>query len=277
VKNTATCAVRAQHQRRGGPVVDRGGLADGGVGVKDTGPARQRQVAARRKRVRQSADDTSRILVIGHEMRDRDEQDSDWLAEVDQLPHPWVSQDRLGLAQVGQHDARVAVAGEQRAGMQMHDGTIIQGGNAHPRRDLLGDLVHIDCRGNAGADIDDLSDTSLADQEPHCPLQERPVLPRHRPYPRRRPQHFRRGFPVDQMVVLATEVIVIETRWVRPARVDLRRRKPGLLLPFLPAAKWSPPTLRRISVCRNTTITSKGEQGRSVKVRYGATRDGLDA
>jgi hypothetical protein len=70
--------------------------------------------------------------------------------------------------------------------MHMHDGIIIQVGDPHLRRDLLGTLVHLACRRNAGADIDDLPDTGLADQEPHCPLQESPVLPCHRPYLRRR-------------------------------------------------------------------------------------------
>jgi len=33
--------------------------------------------------------------------------------------------------------------------MHMHDGIIIQVGDPHLRRDLLGNLVHIACRGNA--------------------------------------------------------------------------------------------------------------------------------
>jgi hypothetical protein len=38
---------------------------------------------------------------------------------------------------------------------------------------------------------------------------------------------------------------------------------PDSIVSFLPVAKWSPPTLRRISLSRNTAITSKGEQGRA--------------
>ncbi len=46
----------------------------------------------------------------------------------------------------------------------------------HPgvRRDLPGNLVHIPGGRDAGADVDDLPDARLADQEPHGPLLGRP-------------------------------------------------------------------------------------------------------
>jgi hypothetical protein len=84
-----------------------------------------------------------RVLLLGEEVHDRDEQDRGRLAEVDQFPDVGVSQDRLGLAQVGQHDAGVPVAGEQGAGMHVRDRVIIHVDDPDVRRDLLGDLVHI--------------------------------------------------------------------------------------------------------------------------------------
>ena len=55
---------------------------------------------------------------------------------------------------------------------------VIDVGHPGARCDLGGDLVHVPGGRDAGTDVDDLPDARLADQEPHGPLQERPVGPR---------------------------------------------------------------------------------------------------
>jgi hypothetical protein len=137
-----------QHQQCGRPFIDRPGLAHRSLGMEVRGPVRQRQVTARRKPISQARDDAPRVLLIGAEVHDRDEQDPIGWLKVNQFLDVGVGQDRLGLAQVGQHNAGVPSASEQGAVMRVHDWVIIHVDDPDVRRDLLGDLVHVTGRRN---------------------------------------------------------------------------------------------------------------------------------
>jgi hypothetical protein len=54
-------------------------------------------------------------------MQDRDQLKRSRLGWVDQFPDLRVAENRLRVAQVGQHDASAALAGEQGAGMDVDD------------------------------------------------------------------------------------------------------------------------------------------------------------
>jgi hypothetical protein len=86
---------------------------------------------------------------------------------------------------------------------------VIDVGHADARRDLPGDLVHVPCGGDAGADVDDLPYARLAGQEPHRPLQERPVSPRGVACFRRGLEQLADGLPVGGVVVLAAQILII--------------------------------------------------------------------
>ena len=84
---------------------------------------------------------------------------------------------------------------------------VVDVGDPGARRDLPGDLVHVPGRRDAGADVDDLPDARLAGQEPHGPLQERPVGPRRVACFRRRLEQLADGLPVGGVVVLSARLL----------------------------------------------------------------------
>ena len=164
----------AQGDGGGGLVVHGGGVPCGG-GADVRGGVGEGQVAAFGQRGAEGGQDAGRVLLFGDEVHDRHQQQGDGLAEVDERADLRVGQDSLGFAQVGQDDAGGAAAGQQRVGVHVHDGVVVDVGDPGARRGLGGDLVHVPGGRDAGADVDDLPDARLPGQEPHGPLQERPV------------------------------------------------------------------------------------------------------
>ena len=75
--------------------------------------------------------------------------------------------------------------------------------HAGARGDLPGDLMNVARRGDTSTDIDELPDPRLAGQEPHGPLHERPVRPRHRAHLGKGTQNLPDGLPVSDIVILA--------------------------------------------------------------------------
>jgi hypothetical protein len=124
----------AEHQRRRCVPVN---LRDLGclLAVEVAGGMREHQEAARRHSRPQPADDPGWVLLIGDEVQHRDQQHPDRPGKVQQPPHPRMAQDRLGLAQIGQHRNRGGVVGQQRAGVHMHHWVVIDIGHASVRRD----------------------------------------------------------------------------------------------------------------------------------------------
>jgi hypothetical protein len=111
-------------------------------------------------------------------VHDRHQQQPDGLAEVDERANFRMAQDGAGVAEVRQDDAGGAAAGQQRVRMDVDDRVVVHVGHPGTRRDLRGDLVHVPGGRDARADVDDLPYPRLGGQEPHRPLQERPVSPR---------------------------------------------------------------------------------------------------
>jgi hypothetical protein len=162
------------------------------------------------------------MLVIGQEVHDRHQKQAHRLAEIDQLTDFRVLQDRFGFPQVGQNDSGGAAAGQQGAGMRMHDGVVVHVDDTGPGRDLVGDLMHVASGRDSRADIDELPYPRLTRQEPHYSLEKRPVRPGCVPQFRCSAQHSADRFPVGGIVVLTTQVCVVHPGRVWPARIELR-------------------------------------------------------
>ncbi len=144
-------------------------------------------------------------------------------------------EDDLGIAQVGQYDAGSSAAREQRARVHVNDRVIVHVNHAGPQRDLPGHLVHVPGRGNARADVDELPYPRLARQEPHRPLHERPVRPRHGAHLREVTQDLADSLPVSGIVIPAAKERVIHPGGMRLTRIDLRSGETGLFHRILPA------------------------------------------
>src|SRR6266498_3612035 len=129
-------------------------------------------------------------------------------------------EDRLGLAQICQdRQGGGAVVGQQRVGMHVHHGVVVD--VYHPRvwRDLSGDLVHVALGGQAGADVQELPDAGLGEVADGA-LQERAVLPGALAGLWRRFEDGLGGGAVNGVVVLAAQQRVVDLRWVGGGGVD---------------------------------------------------------
>jgi hypothetical protein len=105
----------------------------------------------------------------------------------------------------------------------MNDWIIVNISHANVWLCQLGDLVHVADRRYASPDIDELAYTGLTSKEPHHSLEKRSISPRHVPDFGNCLKYGFRSIAVDQVVVLASKIVIIEASWVRPARIDLRR------------------------------------------------------
>jgi len=135
-----------------------GGLGHVGLAVLGGGVA-QHQIAARRERVAQRGHDAPRIVGIGDEMQDRDQQQPGRLAGIDQPPGDIAGQDLLRVAQVRIDDHGVRVARQDGPAVRDRDRDRVDVDVDHPgvRVGLLGDLVHVALGRYARADIEELA------------------------------------------------------------------------------------------------------------------------
>jgi hypothetical protein len=104
----------------------------------------------------------------------------------------------------------------------LHDRIVVHVHDTGFRGDRLCDLMHVLPGGQAGTDVEKLPDSRLGGKKLHDPPQESPC----RPGGLRRPREgLDRGLcrdPVGLEVVRTAQEVVIDPRWVRDARVDLR-------------------------------------------------------
>jgi hypothetical protein len=93
--------------------------------------------------------------------------------------------------------------------------------------EVLGDFVGIARGGDAGADTEELADARLADQMAHGAAEEGPVGAGHAADGGDVGAYRVTEHPVGRVVVLSAEPIVVDTRLVSDARVDLGRQSGG--------------------------------------------------
>jgi hypothetical protein len=85
-------------------------------------------------------------------------------------------QDLVGVAQVGVEvgGGALGAAGQQGAGVGEHLRVVVDGDDAALRRHRLGDPMGVVGRGQAGADVEELTDARLAGQGPDRTGEEGP-------------------------------------------------------------------------------------------------------
>ena len=106
--------------------------------------------------------------------------------------------------------------------MRGYDRIIVDEDNARLGADFTQDLAGIPGRGDAGPDVEELSDP-LACQEAHGAAEEGTVSDRHVPAFRQDREHCVGGSTIGGEMCLATKVIVVHARRMRNAGVNLRR------------------------------------------------------
>jgi hypothetical protein len=182
--------------------------------------ARDGQVTAWDHGVAQLGGDPCRILVVLDVVQDRDQQQADGSAEVDQRADDGVGQDLRGPADVEGDDLGGLGVGEQRLAVRVDDRVVVDVDHVDRRVDFVRDLAHVALGGQPGADVEQLRDARLADQVAHHPAQERPVRHGRERRLGRELHGLGHEFPVSGEIILAAEERVVHACDIRLADVD---------------------------------------------------------
>jgi dihydrofolate reductase/predicted enzyme related to lactoylglutathione lyase len=184
------------------------------------GRVRHRQVAACWDGPHQARHDPVGVLGVGDQLHDDEQQDGNWLAEVQRRRRG--VEDGSGVAQIRLqvvHDA-VTAAGEHRAGVRQHHRVVVHVHDARVRGDGLGDLVRAAGRGQSGADVEELADPALAGQVPDHAGEKRPVRPHVVHDLRIRGDGVLGRLAVDGEVLHAAQPVVVDASGVRVLSVE---------------------------------------------------------
>ena len=105
----------------------------------------------------------------------------------------------------------------------MDNWVVVHIDHAGPGRYFPRDFMDVPRAGDAGANVNDLADSRLADEKADDALQERPVGAGDVTSFGGGTQHLPGSLPVHGVVVLPAQVEVVHARRVRPAGVNLGR------------------------------------------------------
>jgi len=178
--------------------------------------------AARRELLLVPGHDAVRVLGVEHVVDDRVEYQADRLAEVKQAAHLGRGKQRVRRPDVGEHDDRRGVVGEQRLAVQGDARVVVNVGHARGRVDRLGDLVCVLHRGQAGAEVEELLD-ALQRHVPDGAAERGPVEPRAAAAVTHGRDRLGGDGAVDREVVLSAEDRVVDPGHARLGGVDLWR------------------------------------------------------
>jgi hypothetical protein len=193
------------------------------LGVKAIYRMGHHQVAAGRHGIHQPRHDPVRVIRVGDEVQDRDQQDGDRPAEIerprgaleDRVRVPKVRLDVIGLA--------LGAAGQQRLGVAEHHRVIIGVDDPRLGSDPLRDVVGVVGRRQAGPDIEELPDALAIRQLVHRVDQEQPRGPGDQRQGRHHVEHLLGRLPVGGEIVLAAQPVVPHPRRVRHGGVEGRQ------------------------------------------------------
>ncbi|KIX79764.1 hypothetical protein SF12_02540 [Streptomyces sp. MBRL 601] len=191
------------------------------LGMEVRGEVGDDQVAAGGEAGGQLRDQLVRAVLVGEEVEEGVEGEGDGLREVEDPGG--LLKDAAGLAGVGLDVAEGAFggAGEQGLGVGEDDGVVVAVDDAGVGADPLGGLVEVGLGGDAGADVEE-----LADAQPGQPAGgaqgEGPVHAGHDGDDRGERGELPPQFLVGRVVVLASQVPVVQAGGVGLAGVDLR-------------------------------------------------------
>jgi hypothetical protein len=151
------------------------------------------------------------------------EHERDRPGEVEHVPHLGGGQDVGRRAKVGVDvgGAPLRRGGQQRPGVGEYQRIVVDVNDAAARIHRLRHLMHVTCRRQPGADVEELPDAGLRGQVPDGPAEERAVLPRSGAHPGHGRHHLVGHLPVRREVILAAQVVVIQASRMRPGGIDL--------------------------------------------------------
>jgi len=99
-----------------------------------------------------------RVLVVVQVVQDRVEYQPDGTGEVEETGHPLAGQDRLWIAEIGRDDDRPRVVLEQRPRVHEHERVVVHVHHPGGGIEVLGDLMGVLRRGQAGTEVEELVD-----------------------------------------------------------------------------------------------------------------------
>ena len=203
------------------------------------GPVGEREEAARPGGVAEPRDDRLGVVLVGNEVQHGHHEHGDRLVEIEQGLHPRVGQDRIGVTQVLLDNGGVGVAAQDVLAMGDRDGIDVHIYHFRIRRGLLRHLVDIAEGRDAGAEIQELTD-SFVDEEAYGPMQKRSIDLHDQRSVGNQSGHLTRDLPVDGEVMAATEPVVVDARGTGPVDIDAFRRPAR---PIHPALRCQPPRM----------------------------------
>src|SRR5580693_4481010 len=157
----------------GGVIEDPLDVADLGDGVGCR--MRYRDLGAGREWVGEPGDEPGRVILVGDEMQDGQEEKGRGLAEIYQSLHGRVGEDLVRLEQVLLDDRGVRDALEHGPGVGEDHRIVIDVDHPGRRVGVQGDLVGVAHGRQPGPDVDDLPYARLIDQVADHPAEEGPV------------------------------------------------------------------------------------------------------
>nr|WP_255276805.1 hypothetical protein [Actinomadura madurae] len=178
--------------------------------------------AAGRQRVPVAGDQGAGVVLVGHEMQDRHQQQRDRLGEVDQVADGGVAEDVVRAPKVRRHEPDVAGPREKGAAVRAHDGVVVDVHDPGVRAGERRRLVHVLPGRQPRPEVEELADPGRGGV-PHRPAEEGPVQPDAPDDPPRGDLHDALGgLPVGGEVVLAAEPVVVHPGHVGGAGVECR-------------------------------------------------------
>jgi hypothetical protein len=183
----------------------------------------QREIAALRQRANEAGHDPVGVLVVVDVLQDGHQRDRDRPGEVKQPSR--LVQDPACVTQVTVDVGGLAfrAADQQRAGVGQDHRIVVHVDHAGRRRDRLGDLVGVVRGRDAGADVEELPNAGLGRQVAHRATQERTVRAHGEDQVRIGLESLVARVPVDLVIVLAAQPVVVHPGHVGHAGVQLRR------------------------------------------------------
>ena len=120
------------------------------------------QVTSWRERRQVAGDDTGRVVVIRDVVQARDEQQSHWLGEIQELAGR--GENLIHVAQIGPDHCGGLVVGHQRLSVQEYHGIVVDIDDPSVRMPGLGDLIGVGTGWQPGPDVEELADSVVAQE-----------------------------------------------------------------------------------------------------------------
>src|SRR5262249_48809259 len=146
-----------------------------GCGVVGMQQVVDEHVAAGRQGVAQGCHDVGGVFVVKNVMQYAAQEQANGAVSIQVFAPIVAGQDRFWAEQVAFDGEGLLGVGKQGVGMGQDNRVVVQVGDSRVGVDLLGYLVHVLCRRQARADVQELRDAGVAGQVPNRANQEIPL------------------------------------------------------------------------------------------------------